>query len=294
METTTNNLTTEKRDAINQILTGQSQSLLLVQGPCAPDIQGIGQLMDEAHDLHRVSRSFIAGVVAVNRLPVWKPRSNPASWHGLDTSHPIAADELIGSIDEQFGMAAIEIGLPEHIGKYASRLAFGWTGARNIENQGLMQQLAIAEPTLPIGIKNGLDGNIDQALKAIEKLRTERDSDGGAVTLIFRGGETLRTPETWEQAYLDALEATNGNMIVDLAHGGEMAHSPVQDFTKSVIGQIACFDHVIELAANGHIPVGTMAEASNTISKVDPVMPFETTILKTIELRNTVFAHRLD
>lgn len=284
----TENIIALKRKAINDTLCGSRAALIAALGPCAPDINSIQQLLNEAHGLDRVIGATASGIVVVNRLPIWKPRSDPASWQGINASHPEAAEQLIGEVSKRFGMAGIEIGLPEHIETYAHNLAFAWMGARNIHKSDLLRRLASSDPTLPIGVKNGLDGNLAQALAVVEVARSERGEKDGAISLIFRGGANAQDPKSWEEAYIEALRATNGNMIVDVAHGGEMAHSPDRDFTKSVIGQIACYDHVIELARDGYIPAGVLCEASDTVSLVDPVIPFDSAINRTLELAQII------
>ncbi len=112
--------------------------------------------------------------------------------------------------------------------------------------------------------------------------------NGASISLIFRGGKLFDTPDKWEEAYVDALDATNGRLIVDTAHGGEMAHDTEGKFNKSVLGQIACLDHVIELAKAGIVPTGILCEASDAPSQVDPVIPFETAVQKTVELHQAM------
>ena len=67
--------------------------------------------------------------------------------------------------------------------------------------------------------------------------------------------------------------------MVDTAHGSEMAHDPRGQFGKTVLGQIACLDHVIDLAQQGFITSGIMIEASDyehpdPFRQTDPNMPF--------------------
>ena len=280
----TESLIEQKRIDIDQALTVGKNALIAVIGPCAPDVSGVEQLINEAAELDNALGDTRSDIVLINRLPIWKPRSDPASWAGIDTSDPEAAQKLIEVVSSRYGMTAIEVGKIEHISNYISKIAFAWIGARNIDNSELLLKLAVSEPSLPIGVKNGLDGNLNHALQAINKVQSERGTNASPMTLIFRGGTNAQNPETWENAYKQAYDATEGNLLVDVAHGGEMAHSPMQDFSKSVDGQIECFDHVIKLAQEGLKPAGILCEASNTHSQVDPVIPLEAAITRTQQL----------
>jgi hypothetical protein len=216
----------------------------------------------------------------LHRIPPWKPRSNKESWHGEETTNPAGAYRTLASLAARQTNAAIELGSRAHIERYGPMLTFGWTGSRNAENVALIRTLAIRDPKLPLGIKNGLDGDIDGALERVkmaEKIRDPGDKPA-PVVLIYRGGENARTPEQWEGAYLRALDITEGRLIVDTAHGSEMAHDPGRRFKKTLAGQIAAMEAVIRLAEEGRVPAGIMIEASDIDSPVDPVMPLETAL----------------
>lgn len=161
--------------------------------------------------------------------------------------------------------AAIEIGYAEHLPRYAGRLTLGWLGSRNDGKRELAEAAALHDPGLPLGIKNGLDGNIAGALETVRTVDRLRGA----------GGDTLQTPQAWEEAYRLAYRATNGTLIVDTAHGSEMAHDPTGEFKKSVPGQLACMKHVLRIANDyGEVPLGVMVETSGAPSPTDPVVSF--------------------
>lgn len=136
-----------------------------------------------------------------------------------------------------------------------------------------MTKLVTHDPLLPVGIKNDLSGSTDVAVNEARRLSSLREDSDTPVVILFRGGENAKTPEDWEEQYKLAFERTEGRLIVDTAHGVEMAHAPGADFTKSVIGQVACLEHVIKLAEDGFAPAGIMIEASDAISPTNPNMP---------------------
>lgn len=263
-----------QRKRIGDILTRKVNGLFVVVGPCAltGDVDIIHR---EGNRIRRLDTDTLA---TSHRLPVWKPRSNPVDWHGEETTNPNGALATLRRQAKQNANVSIEAGLEHHIDKYAAMLAFAWTGARNIHNRDLMTKLVTHDPLLPIGIKNDLSGDIDSALNEAQRLSSLREDDDAPVVLLFRGGDNAKTPEDWEEQYKVAFERTEGRLIVDTAHGGEMAHAPDVDFTKSVIGQIACLEHVIQLTEGGLVPAGIMIEASDAVSPTDPNMPHSNAI----------------
>jgi hypothetical protein len=175
---------------------------------------------------------------------------------------------------------AVEMGTdPRHLSRYGDSTALAWKGGRNDDQSELTYALATHDTTLPIAVKNGLDGDILKALEDVERIEALRHGMGGRAILLFRGGRNASNPEAWEEQYLQAHELTDGRLLVDWAHGGEQAHDPKGEFGKSVEGQIACMEHTIDIAERtGKAPAGIFAEASSAKSPTDPVMPFETAI----------------
>lgn len=262
------------RKSINTGLATPGLPLVAIQGPCAPEHKSAHITLNEAKRFGLCGRT-LTGIVAVESMPMSKPRSDPKkSWKGEHSTNPELALAMI-EFSSRHVAVAMEIVEEEQIDIYISHLALAWTGARNEKNLSLKQRLASEHQDLPLPIKNSLSGEIDLTLKQIEALKAERDVGAGAIVLCYRGGENAQTPEEWENQYLSALELTGGLMIVYVAHGSEMAHDPGKNFQKSVLGQLACLDHVIELAAEGYVPAGIKIEASNAASPVDPVIPFE-------------------
>lgn len=284
-----------KAHEISQAIESPREKTIAVIGPCAMTNHPVellleGQSIDELND---------GQLVTVQRMPVWKPRTDPEKdWEGLETAlveiregkgYGIPATEGLGlsaayrilsAAATQHRGSAIEVANSQHIDRYDPLLSFAWSGSRSIGKREQILALAKRDPKLPLGIKNGMSGDITEALEVIASVEQARrpsiaEESPAPSVLIFRGGKQLDTPEKWERGYLDAISQTEGRVIVDVAHGSEMAHDPNGRFRKSVAGQVAAMESVIRLAEHGYIPAGMMIEATNLQTPTDPVMPLD-------------------
>ncbi len=278
--------TAAMRSRVSRVIGGQSLDLLVVVGPCAMTLDR-EIAISESGQLAELSTPD-SGIVGVYRDPFWKPRTRPEDWFGLETTDPDAAYETLVALATTNGNAASEIGHIPHLERYAELLALAWKGGRAFdsnENAKLTEAMALHNPDIPVAVKNGLDGEVDDALNDIATILRLRQGMGAGAVLLYRGGKNATTPETWEKQYLRAHEQTDGQLIVDWAHGGEQAHDPEGKFGKSVIGQIACMNHFIEIVERtGQAPIGILAEASSAKSPTDPVMPFDAALEGAVRL----------
>ncbi|HVV67271.1 MAG TPA: hypothetical protein VHB72_04380 [Candidatus Saccharimonadales bacterium] len=258
-------------EAVSDALVDPGNRLVAIIGGSAMSEPG-GRVIAEGARITRLSRKH-AGLIALHRASVWKPRSNPEAWHGLETTDPAGAYATLASLAIENTNVAIELAHDYHLARYGHMLSFGWFGSRSQDNQPFMHRIARRDPKLPLGIKNGLDGSIGVALERVDdinRLRTDIYKDRSRTCtqvapaiMIFRGGEEIRTPRKWRSAYVRALEATEGRLIVDTAHGSEMAHDPEGEFGKTVEGQKRALQTVLDVASEGYVPAGIMMEASD-------------------------------
>lgn len=277
------------RERISEILNGEYAGLLANIGPCALTDDHL-TIDSEGQQLAALTRDH-QGLYATHRLPPWKPRTNPNDWHGLETTNPAGAYRTL--VSQAHKGVSLELGLPYHAERYGALSVMGWIGGRNAANEEHMQQVALHDTALPLAVKNGLDGQVEPMIDKIHSLQELRGPDAAPVVLLYRGGENARTPDAWEDQYRQALELTDGQMIVDVAHGSEMAHNPAGIFEKSVGGQVRALGHVVTLAKQGLTPAGVMMEASSAESPTDPHMPFDIALrgmMRLYELRMGVRA----
>lgn len=276
------------RQIITDTLNGQNDKLLVIIGPCSDQDSDV--ITNEAMRLASLSDK---NTIYVHRTPPWKPRTSPQDWHGLDETDPHLALNRKRHHGSLGVPVAMEYGLTSH-DIYADNLSFMWIGSRAVEDTVLLDR-ALKHTDISLGIKNGMDGSTEAALKKVDLANATRkrlDANAAPVVLIFRGGQNLNNPDLWEQEYLKAYEATGGNIIVDSAHGGEMAHDPGRNFAKSVLGQLACLEHIKYLSAAGFAPRGVMIEASDVVitdktRQTDPNIPFNDALKNVNEIINS-------
>ncbi|HLZ15119.1 MAG TPA: hypothetical protein VKQ34_03955 [Candidatus Saccharimonadales bacterium] len=254
----------------SEVLRHPNRGLLAIMGACALT-DSLPSLIQEASELRELE-DRTTGLVTGQRLNTWKPRSKPQDWHGMEsTPREVGrAHEIVTHQAKQFANAVMELGYAGHAERYSRAVSFGWVGARNSGDDTLLETVARCYE-LPVGVKNNLEGDLGEALGRVNRIRSLREGVGGAAVLLYRGGTNALTPHAWEKEYLRALDLTDGQMIVDCAHGSMRAHDPQNG--KSVTAQLKARDHVLTLAQAGYSPAGIMMEASDTPSVVDLNMP---------------------
>lgn len=258
------------RANVSSILEHPHMGMLAMTGPCS--LTGEAEITEKESDSLVQLMKRTPGLIALQRRNFWKPRTNPDDWHGPETTDPEDTYRRVARAAIEHANGAAEIATVRHLERYGKLLSFAWFGARN---SNIDQQIAIArgDPLLPLGVKNSLSGDFKQTLKTVEKLNQERGEDAAPVVLVYRGGENATSHDEWENHVREAHRMTGGRMVLDLAHGGEMAHDPGKRSQKSVAGQIACAHHAIRLANEGIRMAGYLMEASDIKSVTDPNMP---------------------
>ncbi|KUJ71684.1 3-deoxy-7-phosphoheptulonate synthase AroG [Thiomicrospira sp. WB1] len=163
----------EARKAIQAILRGEDDRLLVVIGPCS--IHDTQAARDYAQKLKAQADALSDDLLIVMRVYFEKPRTT-VGWKGLindpllDSSFEInqgleAARSLLVDINDM-GMPCatefLDLISPQYV---ADLIAWGAIGARTTESQG-HRELA-SGLSCPIGFKNGTDGGFKIAVDAI-------------------------------------------------------------------------------------------------------------------------------
>jgi 3-deoxy-7-phosphoheptulonate synthase len=167
----------DSRKAIEAILTGRDGRLLVVVGPCS--VHHLDSAREYAEKLKSVADALAERLLLVMRVYFEKPRT-VVGWKGLindpdlDGSYQInkglrLARRLLVDI-AQIGLAAGTEFLDTTFGQfYADLISWGAIGARTAESQ-IHRELA-SGLSMPVGIKNRTDGNIQVSVDAIVSAR---------------------------------------------------------------------------------------------------------------------------
>ncbi|SEH92367.1 3-deoxy-D-arabinoheptulosonate-7-phosphate synthase [Mycolicibacterium rutilum] len=162
------------RSEIADILAGRDNRLLVVVGPCS--VHDPAAALDYASRLVRIADELRDKLKIVMRVYFEKPRTT-IGWKGL-----INDPDMDGTFDVRRGLRLarqllldiVDIGLPvgcefleptspQYI---ADAVAWGAIGARTTESQ-VHRQLA-SGLSMPVGFKNGTDGNIQVAVDGVK------------------------------------------------------------------------------------------------------------------------------
>ncbi len=190
----------EAREAIKRIISRQDGRLLAVVGPCS--IHDPRAALEYASQLRELHRRFRERIYILMRVYFEKPRTT-LGWRGLitdphlDGSYNIAeglalARELLVKICSLGLPAATEM-LDPIVPQYISDL-IGWAaiGARTTESQ--IHRNMVSGLSMPVGFKNGTDGNLQIAIDAMASARHPHsfigiDQEGNSVVLQTTGNE---------------------------------------------------------------------------------------------------------
>jgi 3-deoxy-7-phosphoheptulonate synthase len=164
----------QSRRAIEAILDGKDSRLLVVVGPCS--IHDTAAALEYAGKLKPIADALAGTLLIVMRVYFEKPRT-VVGWKGLindpdlDESYHInkglrLARQLLADILELGVPAGTEF-LDTTFGQfYTDLISWGAIGARTAESQ-IHRELA-SGLSMPVGIKNRTDGNVQVAVDAIQ------------------------------------------------------------------------------------------------------------------------------
>ncbi len=249
------------RGSIQKILSGEDPRMLVIAGPCS--IHDKTAAYDYARRLSELSRKVADTLFVVMRVYFEKPRTN-VGWKGL-----INDPYLDGSCDMERGLREarkilLEIGemglptatemletiTPQYV---ADLVSWACIGARTTESQTHREMASGL--SMPVGFKNGTDGNLSAAINAMVASRQRQsflgiDHDGRTCIvqtagnewghLVVRGGKRPNyDPISVEEARLNLIEKELPEaLVVDCSHANSMKKHQGQAIVwKSVIDQ---------------------------------------------------------
>ena len=266
------------REQLRKILDGQDDRMLVVAGPCS--IHNEESALEYASQLVELSKKVSDTMLIVMRVYFEKPRTT-VGWKGLiydphlNDSFDIegglkTARSLLLKINEMGMYAGTEF-LDPIVPQYlADLITWSTIGARTTESQ-IHRQMA-SGLSMPVGFKNGTDGNAQIAVDAMLSARSPHgfiglDTDGRTALikttgnpdghLVLRGGNS--GPNYHADDVADAKERLTAGgvlsqLVVDCSHGNSY-----KDHTK----QGMAFKDVVSQRASGDADIiGCMLESN--------------------------------
>lgn len=279
------NVVIQSRNTISNILSGNDDRHLLIIGPCS--IHDYDAAIEYANQLAELSKTVSDKIFVVMRAYFEKPRTN-IGWKGF-----ISDPNLDGSCDIEKGLTTarrllldiLSLGLPtgsELLDPilpqyYADLICWASIGARTSESQTHREMASGL--SMPIGFKNGTDGNIDVALHAIQSAQHQHTfigvSQNGTISkvqstgnpdshLIIRGGSNGPNYSSVQMDdHIEKIQASsiNTRILVDCSHGNSRKKAENQQkVLNSICNQIS--------SGNTHI-MGVMIESFITHGNQD-------------------------
>ena len=252
------------RTAIQDILHGDDDRLLVVVGPCS--IHDVDAALEYAKKLAEARDKYADDLLIVMRVYFEKPRTT-VGWKGLindpdmDDSFKInkgvrLARELLLKLADQgipAGVEFLDLISPQYL---ADLVSWGAIGARTTESQG-HRELA-SGLSCPVGFKNGTGGSIKIAVDAVGaahhphhflSLTKEGESaifatEGNRDThIILRGGANGPNYDADSVAGAVALleqAQLSGRLMIDFSHANSRKqHKKQLEVGDDVAGQIS-------------------------------------------------------
>jgi 3-deoxy-7-phosphoheptulonate synthase len=241
------NVVSDSRAAITAVLAGRDPRLVVVVGPCS--IHDPRAALEYATRLRPLAVRYASQLVIVMRTYFEKPRTS-VGWKGLindpdlDESFHInkglrLARQLLVDVNElglPTGSEFLDTQIPQHIADVTSWVAIG---ARTAESQ-VHRELA-SGLSMPVGFKNGTDGNTQTAVDAILSARSPhwfpsvtkegvsaifQTTGNDACHVILRGG--TRTGPNYDAEHVDkvcaqlAAKHHRETVMIDCSHGNSL------------------------------------------------------------------------
>ena len=167
----------QRNDAeIRAILSGQSDKLLLIIGPCSADHED--SVIDYISRLRPVQDAVRDKLVIVPRIYTNKPRTTGAGYKGmLHQPNPLASPDIfkglvairhlhMRAINETGFSCADEMLYPENHLFLSDLLSYVAVGARSVENQ--QHRLTASGLDIPVGMKNPTSGDLSVMMNSVK------------------------------------------------------------------------------------------------------------------------------
>lgn len=250
---------------ICRVLSGSSQKLLLVVGPCSADNKEAA--LEYVSRLARLQQQVKDEVVIVPRLYTSKPRTTGEGYKGMLHQPVLTEPENIAagvlamrdlhlSVAQETGLfSSDEMLYPSLIDYMQDLLAYTVVGARSVENQ--QHRLVASGLTIPVGMKNPMNGDLSVMLNSIQSAQhshhfvfnnCEVESDGNSYShAILRGYLDENGQSRPNYHYESLLRLYSNYEARGLQHMAVVVDCNHQNSAKQFIEQIRIAKEVKEL-----------------------------------------------
>jgi 3-deoxy-7-phosphoheptulonate synthase len=282
------------RRSIQRILEGKDARLLVIMGPCS--IHDLGQAQEFAQRMYELKEKVEDRFLLVMRTYFEKSRTS-RGWTGflsdphLDGSGNIndgitMARTLLLDLAELGIPAATEFINPLTPGYLGDLVSYTAIGARSSGSQ--MHRALASGLSMPVGFKNGTDGNITIAIEAAlsagsghsllgvdesGEIRAFRTHGNKYCHLILRGGERPNYQAKSLKATQKAMRSAGlrPKVVVDCSHGnsGKLATNQVRIFTDVLEQRALGNRNIIGLMLESNLNGGKQ-KLPETLSSFDP------------------------
>lgn len=190
---------------IDGVKIGGKEGFVTMAGPCS--IESKEQMMACAHIAKKGGAKILRG-------GAYKPRTSPYAFQGLEEEGLIYMREAADAYGLKMITEVMDEGHLETVARYTDIIQIG---ARNMQNFKLLE--AVGKTGLPIALKRGISGTIDEWLNAAEYIAVQGNN---RIIFVERG---IRTYETATRNTLDlsavpvVQKLSHFPIIVDPSHG---------------------------------------------------------------------------
>ena len=201
-------------EEIRRVLSGESDKLLLIIGPCSADNEE--SVMDYIYRLKRVEEQVRDKLVIIPRIYTNKPRTTGDGYKGmLHQPNPMELPDVykgILAIRELHTRVITETGLPtademlypSNYRYLSDVLSYVAVGARSVENQE--HRLVSSGIEVPVGMKNPTGGDLSIMMNAITAAQHKH-------SFVYRGWEVNTEGNMYAHAIMRGYVNTHGQSL---------------------------------------------------------------------------------
>lgn len=223
----------ESRDkAISDVLTGESDKLIIIVGPCSAHAEK--PVLDYVERLGRLNEKVKDKLVLVPRIYTNKPRTKGVGYKGMFSQpDPSKSEDILKGIMtirdlnvKAIGVsglaAADEMLYPANYAYVDDLLSYVAVGARSSENQ--LHRLTASGMDVPVGIKNPMSGSLLVLLNSIYAAQS-------AQTFMLNGWQMKTQGNPLSHAILRGAVDSYGNDIPNFHY--ETVMQVIEGYAKS-------------------------------------------------------------